>query len=365
MNARRRDVLKHVVAAALIPAPLLAPLTAAAQATPAFGTANVKIGWQRGIQMPYQMARVLELGKGAKVAIDWTRFDSGPAMFPALQSGAVDLAQMGASPAIAAISNGLDVTVIGVLQDISRGEGLVARSAAGINDVRGLAGKRVGVVVGSSSYMGLLAALRKHGMKLGDISVINIGPAQMLPAFQSGDLDAVFYWDPYLTAAMSAGGKLLATTNQLEDLPSSTASKGIWIVRNEFLRKHPGDLLSFLRVADLGRRIYLQKGDKSKFVLSRLAAELNLEPAIVAQMADRVAFPSPADQLDAKNDYAFASASPSSPMRIVEAMVELAKVQVQFGNIRKPLSAAELSKYVDASMLRKLRDAPPLPVEGQ
>lgn len=360
MNASRRDVLKHAVAAALASAPLIAPLTAGAQQTPA----KVKIGWQRGIQMPYQMARVLDLGKSANVAVEWTRFDSGPAMFPALQSGAVDLAQMGASPAIAAISNGLDVTVIGIVQDISRGEGLVGRTAAGINDVRGLTGKRVGVVVGSSSYMGLLAALRENGMKLSDISVINIGPAQMLPAFQNGDLDAVFYWDPYMTFAMNAGGKLVVTTHQLDDVPSSTASKGVWIVRNEFLKKNPDDLLSFLRVADLGRRTYLQKGEKSKFVLSRLASELNLEPAIVAQMADRVTFPSAADQLDPKNGYAFAAASPSSPMHIVEAMVELAKVQVQFGNIRKPLSAVDLSKYVDASMLRRLHDAPPLPMEG-
>lgn len=368
MDVRRRDLVRHAAAIAIasnfLGGVFTPPVAVAQQRQPA-APALVKFGWQRGIQMPYQMVRILDLGKHANISVDWTRFDAGPAMLPALQSGAVDMAQMGASPALVGITNGLDVTIIGIVQNIAGGEGLVARNGANIGGVRDLAGKRVGVVAASSAHGGLIAALRKHSLKLSDISVTNIGPAQMLPAFQNADLEAVYIWDPYMTYAMNVGGKLILTTDQLGDLPSFTASHGVWVVRNEFLRKNRESVLGFLRLAELGRRLYLEKGNDAKFALSRLAAELNLEPMVIQQMIDRVTFPTPADQLDARNNYAFAAASASSPLRIVVALAALAELQVQLGNLKKALSVQEISKYVDASVLSTLQETPPLTAAGR
>lgn len=368
MNVRRRKFLKLATAIAVAPEFLcgaVAPSTAIAQQRQSTASARVKFGWQRGIQMPYQMVRILDLGKHANISVDWTRFDAGPAMLPALQSGAIDMAQMGASPALVGITNGLEVSIIGIVQNIAGGEGLVARNGTNINSGGDLAGKRVGVVAASSAHGGLIATLRKNSLKLSDISVTNIGPAQMLPAFQNADLDAVYIWDPYMTYAMNVGGKLILTTDQLGDLPSFTASHGVWVVRNEFLRQNRESVVSFLRLAELGRRLYLEKGKDAKFTLSRLASELNLEPMVIQQMIDRVTFPTPGDQLDARNSFAFAASSASSPPRIVEALAALAELQVQLGNLKKSLSAQDISKYVDASVLRTVQAAPALTAEGR
>ena len=368
MNGYGRELLKYVAAAAtgtmLLYGAVTAPV-AIAQQKQTIKPTHVKFGWQRGIQMPYQMVRILDLGKHKNMSIDWTRFDSGPAMLPALQSGSIDMAQMGASPALVGITNGLDVSIIGIVQNIAGGEGLVARNGAGVNDVRDLRGKSVGVVLASSAHGGLIAALRKHSLKTSEISVVNIGPAQMLPAFQNANLDAVYIWDPYMTYAMNVGGKLILTTDQVGDLASFTASHGVWVVRNEFLRQNRDAVVRFILLAELGQRLYLEKGNESRFALSRLASELNLEPMVIQKMIDRVMFPTPAAQLDAGNNYAFAAASSSSPMRIVEGLAALAELQMQLGNLKKPLSVQAISKYVDASVLRTLRETPPLTIEGR
>lgn len=195
---------------------LLTTLTALAMAAAVPVSAQeVTVGYQ-GICNPWKWkieAGVFEKETGYQ--IDWRKFDSGAAVINAMASGDVHVAVAGSSPIAAGVSGaGLDAQVFWVLEDINAAEALVVRDGSGINAPQDLRGKVIGVPFVSTTHFHLLFALEQFGIDPQEVKILNMQPNAIASAWEGGQIDAAFVWDPAL-GRIKKSGKVIITSGQL------------------------------------------------------------------------------------------------------------------------------------------------------
>jgi taurine transport system substrate-binding protein len=153
--------------------------------------------------------------------IEWRRFESGAKVINALASGAVQLAPSGSSPIAAGVSRGVDIEVVWVFQDIAAAEALLVRDGTGIVAPQDLKGKAIGVPFASTTHFHLLFALEQFGIEPGEVTIRNLQPPEIAEAWDKGEIDAAFIWDPAL-GHIKKTGKVLITSGLLSSWGKAT-----------------------------------------------------------------------------------------------------------------------------------------------
>jgi ABC-type nitrate/sulfonate/bicarbonate transport system substrate-binding protein len=143
-------------------------------------------------------------GLNTKVVVRKT----GAALTKSLAAGEIDFAPATFTNLPVALEKGIKLKgVVGYVgghfnSPTSDGNiGIVARGK-GINSVKDLKGKKVGVKFGSAGDLYLQEILRKNGMSKRDIKRINVSPSSYVSTIDSGGVDAVVAWEPSLTSAL-------------------------------------------------------------------------------------------------------------------------------------------------------------------
>ncbi len=152
-----------------------------------------------------------ELEKATGYKITWRQFGGGGDVIRAMASGDVQVGEAGSSPIAAAASQGQDIRLFWILDDIADAEALVVRNGSGINGWKDLVGKKVATPFVSTSHYQLLAGLRAEGIDPKGVDIVNLRPPEIAAAWERGDIDAAFIWDPAL-ARTKATGKVIATS---------------------------------------------------------------------------------------------------------------------------------------------------------
>jgi NitT/TauT family transport system substrate-binding protein len=112
-------------------------------------------------------------------------------------------------------ANGVPTVQIFQLDKSFGADGMVVKP--GIAKITDLKGKTVAAdAPGTATYFALAWMLKKNGMSIKDVKVVNLGPQAAANAIIAGnsDLDAAMTYEPYLSAvrAKPEAGKILATT---------------------------------------------------------------------------------------------------------------------------------------------------------
>lgn len=185
----------------------------------------ITVGWQPDPNAALYLAREQRLFEKHGLTPEFVTFQAAPAMFAALSSASIDVADMGAVPYSVALSQGIDLSYLMVAVDVSDTNALVTRE--GVDDFAGLRGMRVATTKGSSPYLLLLNLLEANEMTLDDIQFIDMQVSNMVPAWENGDVDAILAWSPWIYRM--AGGNIL-TTMADNDLyaPQVWAARGAW-----------------------------------------------------------------------------------------------------------------------------------------
>lgn len=183
--------------------------------------------------------------KAAKAKIDWRKFDSGAEVITAVASGDVQIGYVGSSPLAAAATRQLPVQTFLIATQIGAAEALVARNGSGIEKPTDLISKKVAVPFVSTGHYSLLAALKHWNIDPSKVQILNLAPPAIIAAWQRGDIDATYVWDPALGVA-KASGKVLITSGELSELGAPTFDA--WIVRKDFAEKHPDAVRAFAKV---------------------------------------------------------------------------------------------------------------------
>ena len=155
-----------------------------------------------------------ELEKATGYKINFRMFGGGGDVIKAMASGDVQLGQVGSSPLTAAASQGQDIKLFWILDDISDAEALIARNGSKVNNVKDLKGKKVATPFVSTAHYQLMALLKMEGLKASDVNVMNMRPPEIAAAWERGDIDAAFIWDPVLSK-IKGNGKSIASSGSI------------------------------------------------------------------------------------------------------------------------------------------------------
>ena len=155
-----------------------------------------------------------ELEKATGYKINWRMFGGGGDVIRAMASGDVQIGEAGSSPITAAASQGQDIKLFWILDDIADAEALIVRNGSGINSMKDLKGKRVATPFVSTAHYQLMVGMKLEGVDPKTVNVMNMRPPEIAAAWERGDIDATFIWDPVLSK-IKGNGKAIATSGSI------------------------------------------------------------------------------------------------------------------------------------------------------
>ncbi|HKK06987.1 MAG TPA: ABC transporter substrate-binding protein [Gammaproteobacteria bacterium] len=165
-------------------------LSATAQAV----AAPLKIGysdWPGWVA--WQVAIEKQWFKQAGVDVKFQWFDYVASM-DAFAAGKLDAVAMTNGDALVTGATGAKSKMI-IINDYSNGNDMVI-GAPGIDSLKDLKGKKIGVEIGFVDHLLLLNGLKKAGMKESDVQLVNVPTNETPQVLASGDVSAIAAWQP-------------------------------------------------------------------------------------------------------------------------------------------------------------------------
>lgn len=198
-----KKVLTVVLAAVVITAAVAAIVLASAPAKAR--TMDLRITYSNKIDYePLIIAQEMGFFKDEGLNVTTLVVSGGIQSAEALATGSADMGAMGDAPAVTLMSKNM-------------GAKLVARYGGGegqhrlvgwtdIASVSDLAGKKIGVQLGSSSQGALLRLLEANGLSANDVTQVSLSPADMPNAVKTRQVDAIIGSEPWPTNVENANG---------------------------------------------------------------------------------------------------------------------------------------------------------------
>ena len=182
-------LLPKLLAAAII---LASPL-AAAPLKIAYSDWPGWVAWEIGIQKGWF--------KEAGVDVEFQWFDYVPSM-DAFVAGKVDAVCMTNGDALVTGATGKPSVGI-LINDFSNGNDMIV-AAPGIESMKELKGKKVGLEEGFVTHLLLLTGLERNGMKAEDVTIVNTPTNETPQVLASKAVDAIGAWQPNSGQALKA-----------------------------------------------------------------------------------------------------------------------------------------------------------------
>lgn len=126
------------------------------------------------------------------ITVEPAQFQGGPAEITAMQSGDIDIAQIGHGAHSLCIGGD---AVVFAFDQLSQADAVVCDKTK-VASAEDLKGKTVGVSSGTSSEIILQFVLRDAGLTMDDINPIEMDVSGMTTALLSGQIDAAATWSP-------------------------------------------------------------------------------------------------------------------------------------------------------------------------
>ena len=175
-----------------------------------------------------------------------TLFATGREAMQALLGGQADVAEVAPTPLVLAAFADQPVRAFAVVARWSPWRVLV-RTDRGIAQPSQLKGKKIGIAVGTSSDLAFSYFLESNGMSKSDVEIVNVSPPDMIPALDSGSVDAINIWQPYTYEAEQRLGP------KIKGMPYTFTNNYLLLTTADVAAKNPELLkrtLAVLREAD-------------------------------------------------------------------------------------------------------------------
>lgn len=344
MNGRfsRRDALKlalNMGVATFAGGALLGARSVFAQQTTAvlghFGSANPQtLGKANGA-----FAKAF----GSNVKTDFVTVGAGSQVIAAIAGNSMDICNVGSSPMVVGFAQGIKMSMVYVEKYITDSECLAVRKDAGINSLKDLKGKKIGMPFNTSVHFAMLAALKTVGLSASDVTLINVKADSILATWQRKDIDGAYIWHPVLGDLLADNGKLLLKTGDLA-ASGTLVFDGI-VVRNEFKEKRPELVLAYLKEYDKLATMYEKQPQE---VVKVLAPYLAMTPEKTMDYINTF-HPVPVKEMATDKWMGLPGAKDTGVLRTLQSQAEFLKAAEQLSTI--PPSWAP---YVDSTFLAKM-----------
>lgn len=215
---------------------------------------NVIIG-HFGSPTPMQVARAEgKFDAATGWTIEWRQFGSGTEVIAAMASGDVQVAELGSSPLAIGASQGVEYQLFMIAQGLGTAESLIATKTSGITKLEDVKGKRIAVPVGSTAHYSLMGGLAHSGIAESDVTIVSLPADQIAAAWDSGQVDAAFIWEPVQNQILQTGTFILGA--------DQTAAWGYptfdgWVVNTEFAAANPDAMVAFAKTMNEANMAYL------------------------------------------------------------------------------------------------------------
>lgn len=169
---------------------------AAAVSHVVFAQATLKVGDQQ-----LQARGVLEASgqlKDVPYKIEWFNFPAAQPLGEALNAGAIDIGGLGDAPLIFAYAAGAKVRAVAATRSMPTDLAIIVPDSSPIRTAADLKDKRIATTRGSIGHYLVITTLERAGIKLSDVSLRFMQPADAKAALASGNVDAWSTWDPYV-----------------------------------------------------------------------------------------------------------------------------------------------------------------------
>lgn len=275
----------------LLSAAALSPLSTRAE------TREVVIGYQDMV-VPWRYAQAsgaVEKATGYKVT--YRKLGSGADVIRALASGSIQLGEAGSSPIAAGLSQGVDLSLFWILDNINDAEALVARNGSGVSKLADLKGKTLGVPYVSTSHFHALVALQQAGVDPSAVKIVNLRPPEVAAAWERGNIDATYIWDPVL-ARVKQNGKVLVTSGEVAKETGKATFDG-FVASRKFAQDNAAFMAGLVKVlADTDAQYRDHKADWSagSAQVKAVAEESGANAADVPASLALYAFPTASEQ---------------------------------------------------------------------
>lgn len=186
-------------------------------------------------------------------------FDSGVSANQALSSGGIDFAEMGYTNGVVALATELPVKLIWIHEVLGDNEALVAQKSLNIKEVKELKGKKIATPFSSTSHFSLLQALKEAGIDK-DVTLLDMQTSEIVAAWERGDIDAAYTWEPTLSTLQETGDVLI---NSKELAEKGYMTVNIDLVHEEFAEKYPELVEDYLLALNKGVTMYHTEPDKA------------------------------------------------------------------------------------------------------
>lgn len=197
--------------------------------------------------------------------------------------GKADLAISGDTVIMFAIADGKKVGIIAENFTSKRNEAIVARKDRGITEPRHLAGRSIGVAMGTTGHFFLDSFLKVNGIDNKKVKFIAMPPSQMLAALENGAVDAVSVWEPHIKQLELGMGNRIAVFHDerlYSDIVCLSASQ-------DFIKKHPETIKKALKAFLKAETFAKEHPDEAQRIISEA---LKIDKKILAGLWDNLFF---------------------------------------------------------------------------
>ncbi|MFW5996127.1 MAG: MetQ/NlpA family ABC transporter substrate-binding protein [Halanaerobiaceae bacterium] len=191
-------------------------------------------------------------------------FDSGAEANQALASGEIDFAHMGNTNAITAKSRELGVEMIWIHEVLGEIEALAVKEDSDINEVEDLAGEKIAVPFASTSHYILLNVLKEAGIEE-EVELLDMKTAEVVAAWERGDIKAAYVWQPSLGKILETGRVLVSSADMIEE---GYITANVEVVRKEFSEKYPGQVVSYIACMKEAADIYREDPQEAAAIVA-------------------------------------------------------------------------------------------------
>ena len=276
------------------------------------------------------------------IKVNYVYFDSGVQANQALASDAVDFATMGNTNSIVSLATDLDVKLVWIHEVLGTAEALVVKDD--INSVEDLKGKVIATPFASTSHYILLNVLKEAGIE-NDVTLLNMKTAEIVAAWERGDIDAAYTWQPTL-GQIATSGKILVTSEDMIKKGYITAN--VTVARSYICENNPEIVETYINSVDEAGDLYRNNPEQA---IASVASELEISES------DAKKFMSSSIWID-KNDLLSENyfGSNEKPGNFVNVMNDTAQFLSEQGSITNVPTFDQFNDFIDPTFIESVKD---------
>lgn len=262
-NRLPRRCRSPVAAGYLVLSGIAAALSAPIVAAPALAADQVKIGVSRTISdAGYYIADAMGFFREEGLEVSITGFNSAAQMIAPLGIGELDVSGGTVSAGFYnAVGRGISIKIVADQASIKPGYGyssLMVRkdlvSTGRYKTLADLKGMKVAIAApGTGTASALNEALKKGGLKYGDVEVVYIGFPEHLATYKNKGIDASITNEPTMTRAIEEGVAVRVAGNDVTYPDQQTA---VTFFSDHFIKERRDVAERFMRAYIRGVRVY-------------------------------------------------------------------------------------------------------------